>query len=271
MAISQRIRLEYSGPMAVITLDYPQKLNSMTKDDFYQLASYLTQIAERDDILITLLIGKGKYFSAGADISVSRVQPPGTDLYRHGLAFTVASNLNLARAFYTHPKILISALNGPVVGMPAALVAHSDFIYAVPNTFLLTPFASLGLIPEGVSSLAFTQRMGITKAKEALITGKRLSSKELLDSGFINQVFDCRPGDDVTFKKLVFEEIQKLFHPDLDTTSMLKTKELISRRMREQFDAQNVEEVFGALSRSVAGIPQKQFEKRRLQMANSKL
>lgn len=155
--------------------------------------------------------------------------------------------------------------------MPAALVAHSDFIYSVPNTFLLTPFASLGLIPEGAASLAFTERMGITKAKEALITGKRLSSKELLDSGFINQVFDCKSGDDEGFRTLVLEEIARVFHPDLNVSSMLKTKELMSRKFREQLDAQSVEEVFGALSRSVAGIPQKQFEKRRLQLAKSKL
>jgi peroxisomal 3,2-trans-enoyl-CoA isomerase len=154
--------------------------------------------------------------------------------------------------------------------MPAALVAHSDFIYCVPNTFLLTPFASLGLIPEGVSSLAFAARMGIAKAKEALIAGKRLSSKELLDAGFVNQIFDCASGDDGTFRRLVLEEIGRVFHFDLNASGMLKTKDLISRGFREQLDAQSVEEVFGALSRSVAGIPQKEFEKKRLKLAESK-
>jgi peroxisomal 3,2-trans-enoyl-CoA isomerase len=64
MTTSQRVKLEYRDSTAIITLDYPQKLNVLTKDDFYQLATYLNQIAGRDDILITLLIGKGRYFSA---------------------------------------------------------------------------------------------------------------------------------------------------------------------------------------------------------------
>jgi peroxisomal 3,2-trans-enoyl-CoA isomerase len=64
MANNQRVKLEYAGSTAILTLDYPQKLNALTKDDFYQLATYLNQIADRDDVLITLLIGRGKYFSA---------------------------------------------------------------------------------------------------------------------------------------------------------------------------------------------------------------
>jgi peroxisomal 3,2-trans-enoyl-CoA isomerase len=64
MTTNPRVKLEYRGSIAIITLNYPQKLNVLTKDDFYQLAAYLNQTAERDDMLITLLIGKGKYFSA---------------------------------------------------------------------------------------------------------------------------------------------------------------------------------------------------------------
>lgn len=64
MPTSQRVKVEYTGSIAIITLDHPQKLNVLTKDDFYQLATYLNQIADREDILITLLIGKGNYFSA---------------------------------------------------------------------------------------------------------------------------------------------------------------------------------------------------------------
>ena len=62
---------------------------------------------------------------SGADVSVSRKTPEGVDIYRHNLTVTVANNMNLARAFYTHPKILVVALNGPVVGMTAALIAFA--------------------------------------------------------------------------------------------------------------------------------------------------
>ncbi|SCV58411.1 related to delta3-cis-delta2-trans-enoyl-CoA isomerase [Fusarium fujikuroi] len=188
------IEVEHSGPIAVIVLKNPNKLNALTKDEFYQLARTLQ---EREEILYIshLLILTLTCMSSGADVSVSRQMPEGIDLYRHNLTATVASNMNLARAFYTHPKILVVALNGPVVGMAAALIAFADFIYCTGETYLLTPFATFGLISEGASSMAFAERMGISKANEALILAKRISSKELLEAGFVNQIFSC-PAED---------------------------------------------------------------------------
>ncbi len=65
----------------------------------------------------------------------------------------VANNIFLTQAFYNHPKILVIALNGPAVGLSAALTGFGDFVYAVPHAFLLTPFTSLGLVSEGNASI----------------------------------------------------------------------------------------------------------------------
>ncbi|GKU07846.1 enoyl- hydratase [Fusarium langsethiae] len=262
------IEVEYNGPIAVVVLNKPNKLNALTKDEFYQLARTLQDVSNHDEVIATVLIGNGRFFSAGADVSVSRQMPEGTDLYWHNLTTTVASNMNLARAFYTHPKILIVALNGPVVGMAAALIAFADFIYCMPETYLLTPFASLGLISEGVSSIAFAERMGISKANEALILSRRISSKELLEAGFVNQIFDCPVQ---SFRNEVLKEVKERFHDGLNASSMLQIKKMIRQRSRRELDAQNVDEVFGALERNVQGIPQKEFEKLRKGQKKHKL
>ena len=73
------------------------------------------------------------------------------DRYKRWLVALVSYNLNNTQAFYSHKKILVTALNGPVVGLSAALIAHSDFIYAAPHAFLLCPFSSLGLAAEGLA------------------------------------------------------------------------------------------------------------------------
>jgi peroxisomal 3,2-trans-enoyl-CoA isomerase len=200
----------------------------------------------------------------GADVSVSRKQPPGTDLYRHFLTYTVASNLNLARAFYMHPKILVTALNGPVIGMSAAMIAYSDFIYATPHVYLQTPFASLGLVAEGGASAAFVERMGIGKANKALIQGRRLGADELLGCGFVDRIFKTEGGDDAAFERVVLDEIKDGFGDHLNGESMLRIKALIRGKQRRDLHAQNVDEVFEGMARSVAGIPQKQFEKLRM-------
>lgn len=156
---------------------------------------------------------------------------------------------------------MVSALNGPAIGLSAAIIAFSDFIYCVPHAFLLTPFSSIGLVAEGGASRAFVQRLGISKANEALIMSKSISSQELLACGFVNKVFDCQKGEDEKFLSLVLEEVHERLGPHLIGDSMLKIKALIQKPERDILDAQGVVEVFGGLERFMSGIPQQEFKK----------
>ncbi|KAK3692617.1 ClpP/crotonase-like domain-containing protein [Podospora appendiculata] len=268
------IGLEYRGRVAVITIDNDKKLNALNQSQYYDLAQRMREVAARDDVYITLIIGKGRYFSAGADVSISKAgpaqdpsSPPGADadaIHRHWLTNFVAYNLNITQAFYTHPKILVIGLNGPVIGLSAALVAFGDFIYAAPHAFLLTPFSSLGLVAEGGSSRALVQRLGVAKANEALIMSKRISAAELVAAGFVNKVFDeCGrgAGEDARFRDLVLAEIDERLGDHLVGASLLGIKALIRKPERDVLDKQNVSEVFAGLDRFISGVPQQEFEK----------
>lgn len=168
----------------------------------------------------------------------------------------LAFNLNITQAFYTHPKILVVGLNGPVVGLSAAIVAHADFIYCAPHTFLLTPFSSLGLVAEGGASRALVQRLGPARSNEALIMSKRITAEELERAGFVNAVFQTAPNEDAKFRELVLKEVEERLGPHLNGDSMLGIKKLIRRPDRDIQDIQNAREVFDGLDRFVAGIPQ---------------
>jgi peroxisomal 3,2-trans-enoyl-CoA isomerase len=167
----------------------------------------------------------------------------------------------LTHAFYTHPKILVVALNGPAVGLSAALTGFADFVYATPHTFLLTPFTSLGLVSEGNASIAFVQRLGIAKANEALIMSKRLSSEELLQTGYINKIFNFGKNESDKFLAAVLNEINERMGNHLNADSMVKVKALIRAPYKEKLDAQGVLEVFGGMQRFMLGIPQEEFRK----------
>ena len=199
--------------------------------------------------------------TSGADVTVGRSMAPGTDPRRELLRSFVANHLEVTKAFYTHPKILITALNGPVVGLPAALISFSDFIYATPHSFLLTPFSSLGLVAEGGSSIAFVQRLGISKANEALIMSKRITAEEMLAVGFVNKIFQTGKSQQAAFLAEVLEEVQNRLGDHLNSDSLIKIKALIRKPDRDTMDAQNVAEVFGGLERFASGIPQEEFRK----------
>ncbi|KAJ5201290.1 hypothetical protein N7449_006093 [Penicillium cf. viridicatum] len=266
MSNENLITVTYQDRVAIVTLNRPDKLNALNADLYYLLAERLREIDSREDIFITVLTGTGRFFSAGADVTSIR---PGSDnastnVRRELVRGFVANNLDATRAFYTHSKILVAALNGPAVGLSAALVAHADFIYAAPHTFLLTPFSSLGLVAEGGASRAFVERLGIAKANEALIMSKRITCDELVSTGFVNKVITPESGkkdDSDGFLKKVLEEVDDRLGTHLNQTSLLKIKELVRRPERELLDRQNGLEAFMGLERFMMGIPQEEFRK----------
>jgi peroxisomal 3,2-trans-enoyl-CoA isomerase len=261
----QPILTTYHGKTAIITLNVPKKLNALGADEYYQLARAMNEVAARDDIYITILTGKGRFFSAGADVTFgSKTDDSAIDERHQYLKSFVSNNLHITHAFYTHPKILITALNGPAVGLSAALIAFSDFIYAAPHTFLLTPFSSLGLVAEGNASIGFVRRLGISKANEALIMSKRITCDELVATGFVNKVIEA--GVDVKSEQYgekflgeVRKEVEERLGDHLNSESLVLIKELIQKPMREALDRQGVEEVMGGLQRFLKGVPQKEF------------
>jgi peroxisomal 3,2-trans-enoyl-CoA isomerase len=161
----------------------------------------------------------------------------------------------------------VVGLNGPVVGLSAALVASADFIYATPHTFFLTPFSSLGLLAEGGASVAVVQRLGIAKANEALLMSRRIPIEDLVRTGFVNKVFDeCNgggkvPGEDAKFRGLVLKEIDERLGEHLIGDSLIGIKALIRKPQRDMLDQQNANEVFGLIDRFVSGVPQGEFLK----------
>lgn len=65
-AANEQISLTTRGKIAIITLNLPTKLNALTQDLYYRLSCLLREVAQRKDIYITVLTGKGRYFSAYA-------------------------------------------------------------------------------------------------------------------------------------------------------------------------------------------------------------
>ena len=179
----------------------------------------------------------------------------------------------MTQAFYSHSKILVTALNGPIVGLAAALSAFSDFIYCTPQTYLLTPFSSLGLVAEGGASAALVRRMGFTKANEALLMSRRIPASDLLACGYVNEILDCgiQGGGDEKFLTMVLGRIENRLGPHLIGSSLIEIKRLIALPMRRQIDEHLVAELFGGLERTKNGIPQREFEKLRTGQKRHKL
>jgi len=276
MAISQadlerEVTLTLKAPIAIITLNRTKKLNALTQHHYYRISCLLRTIASNPDITITVLTGTGRFFSAGADVTTQR--PAGSDpstssaadsdrARREVLQSFVANNLDITRSFYTHPKILVAALNGPTVGISAALLGFCDFIYATPHTYLLTPFSSLGLVAEGGASYGFVQRMGISTANEALLQSRKIPCEKLVHCGFVNKTFAGKDvNDSEGFLKQVLAELDDKLGSHLNGESLLGIKKLIRAPYVDALEAQGVREVMAGMQVFVNGVPQEEFRK----------
>ena len=266
----REVTLEYRAPLALITFNRPKKLNALTQQHYYRLSCILREVAQRNDITITVLTGTGRFFSAGADVGSARPAADPTKQSgieadksrREIMSGFVANNLDLTRSVYQHPKILVAALNGPVVGISAALLGFCDFIYAAPHTFFLTPFSSLGLVAEGGASYGLVQRMGISTANEALMMSRKIPCEKLVHCGFVNKVFKGKDEKDSGgFLSQVLAELDDKLGSHLNRDSLLGIKKLVRAPYEEALEAQGVREVMAGMEAFQRGVPQEEFRK----------
>lgn len=261
MSGESSIAVHVADQIATITLDRPKSLNAITQADYDTLANSLREIDARDDVIVTILQGNGKWFCAGTDVK-NRSLEEQTDTYgnvRNSLkANVVNTTLDVGQAFYSHKKILVAALNGPVMGIMAAFLGYFDFIYSVPDAWLSCPFSFLGIVAEGGASVSFVNRMGLSMAKEVLIWGKKKTAEELLQTGFINKIFPAQSP--AQFHETIRREILTELN-GLDPTAILAMKSLIQAGLNEKnnMDGVNLRESYAQAARFASGIPATQF------------
>lgn len=274
------ILYEVKERTAIITLNLPNAYNALTGAEYRRLEQLLQVAAEDPNVFVTIIQATGKYFSAGANFKKDDLaRDDGEDQ----LAITVLNNskdpeefkkqyertiwsykfgsrnFSITSTFQDHPNILVVALNGPVIGLSAALIAHADFIYATDNTFLLTPFANIGLVTEGGASYTLLKRLGQSKAAEALIMSKPIPASDLYRLGFLNELYPQSKFKSVEdFNKHV-QELIKFRLYDLDQNSALKIKKLMKLSMQDGLAIANHQEIIGGTDRFALGVPQKKF------------
>lgn len=90
-----------------------------------------------------------------------------------------------------HRKVIVLAMNGPAVGGGAAwFQGVADIVFASTTTWLQCPFSALGLVPEFGSASTFPQSIGVHRANDILMFGRKVPVDELVQWGMVNRVFE---------------------------------------------------------------------------------
>lgn len=134
----------------------------------------------------------------------------------------------MLRSIIDHKKVFVLALNGPGVGAGAAwFQGVSDIMLAAEGAYLQVPFSALGLVPENGSAVTYAQSIGVHRANDFLMFGRKLTVEELEQWGLINRIFPAQG-----FHDSVVNFLQEQLAVN-DGKSMMETKRLQNAGLRD--------------------------------------
>jgi 2-oxoglutaroyl-CoA hydrolase len=181
------LRLERAGDVATITLDVPEKLNrvSMTARD--RLAGLFDELGRDEGVRAIVLTGAGdRAFSAGGDIAAFLERSP-EELSR--LAWNVAAPERC-------PRPVIAKLRGYCFGVGLELALACDFRIAADDVELGLPEVKIGMIPGSGGTQRLARMIGLGRAKDLIMRGRRVVAEEALAIGLVGEVVAGAELDD---------------------------------------------------------------------------
>ena len=174
--------------IAQITINRPEMLNALSGQIIQELAQTIDALEEDENVRVVVITGAGKTFVAGADIAY--MVKLSAEEARVFSADTDAVYERMGRS----KKIYIAAVNGFALGGGCELALACDLCLASEYAKFGLPEVGLGILPGGGGTQRLSQRIGIQKAKEMILTGEYIGASEALETGLVLRVV---PADEL--------------------------------------------------------------------------
>jgi len=165
------IELAFDGPLGLIKLNRPAKLNAVMPEMLADIEAAVGQIEGRPDSRAIVVSGAGKAFSVGADINVWSSLTPEDFRQR----WVVGGHRAFDRLAQSRLPV-IAALHGMAFGGGLELALAADLRVAEENTLLALPEASLGTVPGWGGTQRLPELIGIPRAKQMILSGERIDA-----------------------------------------------------------------------------------------------
>ena len=179
--------LEKEGPVAVLTLNRPDKMNAISVEMRTTIPRALEEIQADDAVRVAILTGAGRGFCSGADVAVQAARAAGqvTDTSRQTLLQLVGFFM---QAFEKVNKPVIAAVNGVAAGVGLTLALTCDIRIASAAARFSAIWVKRGLIADGGASLLLPLTVGLEKALELCFTGEVIDAREAERIGMVSRV-----------------------------------------------------------------------------------
>jgi enoyl-CoA hydratase/carnithine racemase len=177
---SNNLLYSVEGPIAILTLDRPERRNALSLDLMLDLLACLENVDGKDAIRAVILASTGPVFSSGHDLSEMTGRQP-ADYTR---LFDVCAELMMKIQSIRQP--VIAEVQGIATAAGCQLVASCDLAVAAENASFATPGVRIGLFCT-TPMVALSRAIGRKRALEMLLTGEMISAATAADWGLINR------------------------------------------------------------------------------------
>ena len=187
----EQIRCELDGPLLIITLNRPEKLNAYTG----QMGAEITDAfgrADRDDAVRAVIVtGAGRAFCAGADVSGGAKSFDTSGSHGAGVFSSAGTRSGrFVEAIFNCRKPSIAAINGPAVGVGITMALPMDVRIAARGAKIGFIFARRGLVPEAGSAWFLPKLVGLPQALRWCLSGRTFEADEAHKGGLVSEVVE---------------------------------------------------------------------------------
>ncbi len=191
MADHDVVKLDTENAIATITLNRPEAMNAFSPDVWTGLQQAARKIKEDPEVRVVIITGAGeKAFSAGLDLKAMAAGasgPADSAKYREG--FDSLHNLKSILVYADLAVPVIAAINGYCLGVGMELTLCCDIRLACDTALFSLPEIGLGVMPDVGSTQRLPRIVGLSKAKELIFTGRRISAAEALRIGLVDNIY----------------------------------------------------------------------------------
>jgi enoyl-CoA hydratase len=179
----ETITFEKDGPIGVLTLNVPKKLNAISDKLVGEVNAALDVAEGDDDVRVVVLTGAGRAFCAGFDLAYTAKDE---EVNFGELQTGLVSDMDFIMRFWRFPKPTVAAVHGYALAGGCELAVACDITVADEKTFFGEPELRFGA---GIVAMILPWLTGPKQAKELILTGNdRITAQRALEINLINRV-----------------------------------------------------------------------------------
>jgi 2-(1,2-epoxy-1,2-dihydrophenyl)acetyl-CoA isomerase len=183
------ILFDRSGPVAMLTLNKPDKANAFDPAWLPSMIDFVAAVDADPAVRCLLLRGNGKHFMAGGDLSsIDETLQKGPIERSLGVAAPIHVYNQFGRLLRRMNKPIVASVQGAVAGAAVGLVAACDLVIAADSAFFFVAHALHGGSCDGLTTYFLPRQIGTRKSMELALLAERISAAEAQRIGLINFV-----------------------------------------------------------------------------------